>query len=56
MGSTGFHRYAKILASVALVSSDLYFAINQPGPMDAINGAISGMVMYAIWFAEERKK
>lgn len=56
MGATGFHRFAKILASVSLSGLFLYYSVTQPGPMDAINGAIAGLVMYAIWFAEEKKK
>lgn len=56
MESKGFHRFAKILATVLLIADNLYYANTQPGPMDTINGAIAGVVVYAIWFAVERTK
>jgi hypothetical protein len=45
----------RILATVALISQNVYYSIVQPGPMDTINGAITGIVVYAIWFAREKK-
>jgi len=50
-----FNKFAKILASVAIFGQGMYYSTVQPGPMDLINGAIGGMVFYAIWFAVERK-
>ena len=55
MGSTGFHRFAKILASVLLIGEAFYFAFTQPGPMDTVRGGILGFILYAIWLAEEKK-
>lgn len=56
MNSKGFHRYAKYLATILLIADNLYYATTQPGIMDPINGAVAGIVFYAIWFAEERQK
>lgn len=48
--------FMKTLTTVALLSQNLYYCYLKPGPMDTINGAISGLVIYAIWFAKEKKK
>lgn len=51
-----FYKGAKILATVALAADHLYYAFTQPGPMDLVNGAVAGLIIYAIWFARERTK
>lgn len=56
MNSKGLHRAAKWLATILLIADNFYYATTQPGPMDTINGAIAGVVIYAIWFACEREK
>lgn len=56
MGSTGFHRFAKVLASVLLGVLFIYRSVVEPGPIDTISGAVYGLTLYAIWFAEEKKK
>lgn len=56
MNSIGFHRFAKWTATILLIADNLYYANTQPGPMDTINGAVAGVVIYAIWFACERTK
>jgi hypothetical protein len=54
MSPQKFYKGAKIIATLAICSQGLYYSIVQPGPMDAINGLVGGIVIYAIWFARER--
>jgi hypothetical protein len=51
-----FHNITRAIATIAIMADGLYYASTQPGPMDVINGAVAGMVVYAIWFARERTK
>jgi len=39
----------RMLASAAVIMRDIYCATYFPGPMDAINGMVAGIVLYAIW-------
>lgn len=50
-----FNTFAKILACALLVWQNFHYAQTEPF-MDVINGAITGTVFYAIWFAKERTK
>lgn len=50
-----FYTYSKVLAATLLVSRDMYFAVTQPSIQDVINGAITGVVIYALFLAKERK-
>lgn len=55
MQTETFYKFSKILACVALFVQSMYYSITQPGPMDAINGAITGLVIYGMFMAKERK-
>lgn len=39
----------KIFASISLIVYGMYMATTNPGPMDVVNGAVTGIALYAIW-------
>lgn len=45
----------KMIATLALLGQVLYYSSTQPGPMDTLNGAIMGLVIYAFWLMREDK-
>lgn len=48
-----WHLISKVLAVSALIWQNFHYMQTEPF-MDVINGAITGMVIYAIFFAKER--
>lgn len=51
--SKAWNMFSKVLAVGALVWQNFHYMQTEPF-MDVINGSITGMVVYAIFFAKER--
>jgi hypothetical protein len=46
----------KTLATAFVVGGGLLHSLINPGPMDVYNAIGSGVCIYAIWFAQEKKR
>lgn len=51
-----YWKFMKALATVLVVYQGAYYASTQPGAMDAFNGVMGGLVIYAIWFTSEKRR
>lgn len=51
-----FYRTMRIVGTLAVVYMGAYYSLTQPGYRDFINGTLTGLAVYAIWFARERAK
>jgi hypothetical protein len=49
-----FYIFMKGLATGSLLGYGLYQAMMYPGPKDAAFGMVTGLCLYAIWFAQEK--
>ena len=50
-----FYIFMKGLTTGSLLGYGLYQAMMHPGPKDAAFGMVTGLCLYAIWFAQDKK-
>lgn len=51
-----YRLFCKILASGLLCGIGLFQSYYYPSKMDVIHGAISGIVLYVIWFNKDKNE
>lgn len=49
-----FRLGSKILATILICVEPLYFSVVHPSFFDFISGAVTGLVIYCLWFNRDR--